>query len=62
VAIYSVNVRRLLPQLPPMPLLMLLLLFLMVLPRRALGSTEFDRMNLFVACDYVGKQLSVKIT
>jgi len=61
VAIYSVNVRRLLPQLPPMPLLMLLLLFLMVL-RRALGSTEFDRMNLFVACDYVGKQLSVKIT
>ena len=45
-----------------MPLLMLLLLFLMVLPQRALGSTEFDRMNLFVACDYVGKQLSVKIT
>jgi len=62
VAIYSVNVRRLLPQLPPMPLLMLLLLLFLMVLRRALGSTEFDRMNLFVACDYVGKQLSVKIT
>jgi len=46
VAIYSVNVRRLLPQLPPMPLLMLLLLlFLMVLRGSAATRTGIDRIR-----------------